>query len=38
MKDSEILMINEIEDVLDLNIKDKYKRIIIKWIIGEWRK
>ena len=37
MKEKEFLLIREIEDVLDLKIKDEYKRIIIRELINEWR-
>ncbi len=34
----EHLIINEIEIVSELDIKDRYKIIIIKIIIDDWRK
>lgn len=32
-----VYLINEIENVLDLNIIPKYKELIIKGIIEDWR-
>lgn len=32
-----INLINEIDDINDLNLNPKYKRIVIKQIIQNWR-